>query len=280
MLITLFAIQASAQVVLEGTRTDAHGREVPYTMSLDDSGRFEDSLRRIGTWSMTQEGTGRTLNWMLGTSLRGSIPEAPDNCWAEASSPLNPDLGSINVCLATALQVLRPYSASCETNFLWTTGPGPGEEGHWAAGRLTPTSANGMWIHRVRYYLTAGLGDCGQLDHRVQVFLGAAEEDPPATPNVLYEFDVDGSSLAIGDTFVELVLPSYVFVDGDESLFVSLEQLDFGDGQTCPAVCITDPVEDGFSYWSNSASTPYPWTDLSSFDIQRLMISGYGIVAP
>jgi hypothetical protein len=274
---------ASQVAVLEGRRCNRDGSGcVAFDIELFDNGRLLTSDGIAGTYTLTRGRTGRDLSYQVGRT-NGTIAEAPENCWEEAESPLNPALGSINVCLTTELQRLRHYDPVCDTAPLWISYPQPQTGGDWYAGRLTPEQAGGMWVHEVTYYLNTDGGPnfpCEPVDHRVQVFVGDAASPPPADPVVLYEFDVNGATLDLGDTHNTLVLPDYVYVAADESLFVSLEQIWIdADTTSCHAICTVSGFLGDHSYWSQSPTAPYTWQDLNQFGTPDLMVSAGGIYA-
>ncbi len=275
----LIAPLASADTfsTLDGEMCDAAGGCTPYAMELHADGVLFDSLGRRGTYTLTAGSAGgRVLGYDFPEDRHsGSMTEDTEGCWIDAAPPLNPQLGQINVCLAVEdLALVRPYDPTCEIGPLFTTGPAEGEAGHWAAGRLTPEQPGGMWVHEVQYYMVAGVGNCGKLDHRVQVFLGADGAAPAATPTVLFDLQVDGPTLPTGQLLRQVTLPDPVFVADGQSLFVSVEQPEDGSGQMCEAVCTAGPLVGDQSYWSNAVLPPYAWQDLNDWQIPELMVRG------
>ncbi len=266
------AFAADDHSTLEGTLCDAAGACTPYAMDLYD-GRVIDSLGREGTYTLTPGRRGAVFTYDFPNDrFSGGMNEAPDNCFESVPNvvPL------LNMCFAVDdLQLLRQYEPECEELPLLTSGPLPEEDGHWAAGRLTPEQPGGMWVHQVQYFMVAGISWCGQLDHKVQVFVGDAALPPSNTPNVIHEIQVSGASLPVGQYHRQITLPQPVFVPDGQSLFVSIEQPWESDSASmCPAVCTDGPLQGDQSYWSNSATTPYAWQDLNDFGLPELMVRG------
>ncbi len=280
MMLTLAPALAGDAAVLKGKRCDARGRCTDLSIELYDTGRFLTSDGIAGTYRMPpgRDGT-PTFEYDIG-KLGGSIPSGPLNCWEEATSPLNPDLGSINVCLGIELQEFQPFSDSCIFGNFYGTYPWSDEDGHWAASLLDPESD--YWVHEVSYHtIPAANGtswNCQSLDHRVQVFLGDEGSPPPATPDVIFEFTQ--TDLDPFESRHRIDLPSQVFVPDGQVLWVSMEQIHQANGErTCIRTCnITPPL--GESYWSDSDTTPFPWNDLANYGVPPLLVEAQGIYAP
>lgn len=272
---------ASDPATLRGERCDAAGC-VPYEMELHPNGRAVDSDGRAGTWTLDEVRGVRVLGWDFPDDrFSGTASEGPENCWVDPGPPLNPQLGLINVCFAANdLQLLRQYDPACESVPLMVTSPAPGEDGHWAAGRLTPETAGGMWVHEVQYHMVADALHCGKVDHRVQVFLSDAASPPDATPVVVHELQVDGGTLLTGEQLRQLWLPDPIFVPAGQSLFVSVEMAVDASGDVCEAACDLGGLQGDQSYWSNSATTPYAWQDLNSWGIPELMVRALVLHVP
>jgi hypothetical protein len=280
-LLLMGEVLAQDRAGMSGRWCDSAGRCKTYTVDLYRDGTLRDSLGRRGTYTLKGSGTRRELRYQIG-SLTNLAYEGSQDCWVEASPPLNPALGSINVCLGVALQELSHYDPECETNTIGVVAPAAAEAGHWAAGRFSP-GGGGMWVHELEYHLQnePTFEDCSALDHRVQVFVGPADEAPPGSPTVLHEFDLAGASLVAGSNTVVVELPAPLFVASDESVFLSVEMVREADGdRLCQFVCGEgQPFVGDTSFWSNSALTPYPWQDLNDFGIGELMVVARGIYA-
>ena len=267
--------------VLSGQRCDPGGQTChPLTIELSSDGRLQTSDGITGTYSLSER---RELGYTVG-GVRGGIPESPDWCWAESSSPLNPSLGSISVCLTPELQTLQHYDEACDASpETWHTNPYPEEDGHWATGRLTPEEPGGMWVHTVTYAQLTATGPfgppCAPVDHRVRLFVGPADQPPPDTPFLSAEFFSTDAPVSQDKQYTTLTLPNPLFLAADQSLWVSMEQLYMGDDHTCIVLCEAGGYVGGMSYWSNSATTPYAWTDLNTFGVTEFMVRANGLYA-
>lgn len=282
ILLTLSPALADDTTLLEGERCTSKGICTDLKITLYDSGRFITSDGLAGTYSVPADRHGQPQIAYTTGRTGGTMDWGPDNCWEEATSPLNPDIGSVNVCLTAEAQTVRPYSASCEVLPQYHTGPLASENGHWAAGRITPEQPGGFWVHTVSYFVEANYGpiyQCAPLDHRVQLFIGDADEGPPDTPTVVYAVLTD--DLVPDSREVTFELPTPLFIDGDESLWVSMEQIYDADStsRTCVGICDLDGRIGDRSFWSNSATTPYSWVDLNSWGIPEMMVKATGMHA-
>lgn len=155
----------------------------------------------------------------------------------------------------------------------------PDELGHWAAERLEPPSTPFL-VDTIEYHLSGPTADTAQcatgVPHRVFV-VSAPGAGPPASPAALESyrtFDVSPPEAASWVSELELDPP--LVVGAGEALFVGVEAGTAVAGtQLCIVIC-PDPVP-GVSFWSNSATAPYPWADLLDFDIWNLSIRAHGV---
>jgi hypothetical protein len=143
--------------------------------------------------------------------------------------------------------------------------PSAGEEGHFSAARLTPSSYP-FTVNKIRYYL-AGDGSCTNgIAHQVMVFRGS-DVAPAATPTVDAIIDVPAEAETASDRTVELDLQTPIQLTAGEHLFIAVEMA--GDKNTvvlCTLTCMGNGIADR-NYWSNATAAPFPWGTLDSFGI-------------
>jgi hypothetical protein len=178
----------------------------------------------------------------------------PETTWVEAEADNN-----ASGCLST--NTVYPLS---------------GEEGHLAAGRLTPPA----WpfiVESVRYNLstrTSSVSCDAGLEHRVDLFVEAGTT-PSASPTVAASYTVPASETEDGSHELELVLDTPIELAEGEHLYVGIEMTgEYPDGVLCLDTCTDDTTSEA-NWWSNAAETPYDWAELSSWGIS----GDYRIVA-
>lgn len=149
-------------------------------------------------------------------------------------------------------------------------GPGPGEEGHWVATRLTPPTTP-FYVSSVTYMLWDGTFASGErcdstLPHRVQLFVGTGTE-PPSTPMVSKLIQHSGNEGQQTPPFnvYELPLEAPITLNSGEDLWVAIEATSEQPRVTCVATCRDGSA--GRDYWSNAAEPPYPWVPNATFDV-------------
>ena len=112
------ALAADDVAVLKGTQCTPRGACTDFDITLYDTGRFVTSNGDAGTYSLPANAKGYPeLHYTLGRE-DGVFSWTSLNCWEDAGSPLNPDLGTVNVCLTAETQLLRPYSFACDAQGL------------------------------------------------------------------------------------------------------------------------------------------------------------------
>lgn len=287
--IPIAAASTDGAAVFSGSYVDATGAPQEYSVIAEPDGTIRDSEGRSGSYSLQDDvtGSGTVLTLDFGHLGLHLLFESPDNCWVEAQPPVNPGLGQLAICLAPygTLQRLAHFDtqgcADLQNAPIYITAALPQENGHWMGGRLTPTNANGFWVHQVTYVLDTSYSDstynCTAADHRVQVFLGDAGSPPPASPTVLHEEMVDGASLGSSFTEISFDLPAAVHIPAGKSLFVSIEMIRDGVDEVCAAMCGTAPGQPDLTFWSDAATAPYGWYDLEPFGFYDVMIQAHGL---
>jgi hypothetical protein len=183
-----------------------------------------------------------------------------------------------------AADEFQNYDPACDGDPLYVISPFPTEAGHWAAGRVSPDPGAGMEVTSVTYSLNidAPAFGCRAITHRVRLFTGAEGVAPSVKPKSYVEFSVAASSLSDpdgdGDTSHTLTLATPLVVPAGQTLWVMVEQMYTQKGVSCVAVCTTAPATPTQSYWSNSASPLYAWSDFASYtpDLGELMVKASG----
>lgn len=160
-------------------------------------------------------------------------------------------------------------NGSCGSSTLYPVSPGPTEDGHLAAARLTPKSYP-FTVTQIRYALLPAVPsvpcDTG-LAHRVEVFVDKATA-PPASPTATRTFN--NPKVPNGTTFRVIthdVIPPIVLQQGDQ-LYVAVElRYDSASSFSCLRSCWDTTAPTDRDYWSNAKTSPYPWVKLSSFGV-------------
>lgn len=253
----------------------------PYTLDLDEDGTFADSLARRGTWQPRD--TGKTVDLQLSFTTGDDVVLGGGNgepdCWADPGPSINPAIGQINVCMVVPHTEHNFDDQACgAAGTIQIVVPYPEEDGHWSAGRVTPTVP--MWVTSVEYHLNHTTQDvdasCGQVAHSYEVFLGAANLPPDATPTPITSGYVSVAELGPVNSHIEIELDEPVWLDTGDSLFVSVEMLWDGDVQVCRFTC-PSTFEPGLGYWSYAVDTPYSWGDLFLDGVSVPMVTAYGL---
>lgn len=296
----LASVNASASLttdgdaVLEGTYNDVSGAPWTYAVTLEADGTISDTESRSGTYSLAMDPTGnRVLTLDFGRLGIHTLYEGPSNCWEEVQPPANPNLIELAICLAPyepGHRIVHYDVDGCSdygNSPIYHTGAVyPQESGHWMAGRLTSDAAGGFWVHDFTYVLNVDYDVapyyCAPVDHKAQLFMGPANASPPASPTVQYEANVSGAALTNVGGYAEVTidLPNPLFVPAGQSVFVSVEAVDDGVEEVCPAMCGSTPPLEDHTYWSDAADAPYSWYDLEPFSgFHDMMVQAHGIAA-
>jgi hypothetical protein len=153
--------------------------------------------------------------------------------------------------------------------------PGTTENGHLSTVRLTPPGYP-FTVTSVRYLLmrpatTPPFNECATgIDHKVLVWAGS-NVTPAATPANVQTFTSANVPDGISDRVIEHKLSTPLVLNQGEHVFIAVEmRYEPGAGplparRTCLRACWFPSVAADRDYWSNSASTPYPWVTLQSF---------------
>ena len=163
--------------------------------------------------------------------------------------------------------------------------PDPGEEGNWAAARLTPPGYP-FDVSIVSY--TVGDGAAGNVtcsgthSHQLQLY-AASSVAPPATPTPDMDITVPAATPEqighLGRTVTQDIDPPLRLAQG-EHLFVAIQLGGTYPEVLCLQVNDVDAAEGNRNYWSGALAPPFSWVQLDSFGLDgSLLISAYGRVA-
>lgn len=287
-LLALLTFTPDGTAVFEGSYLDATGAPHSYTVDAETDGTITDSDGRTGSYSLVTDVTGgRVLTLDFGRLGVHTLYEGSSDCWAEPQPPVNPQIGNLATCLNTYDHRVVHYDtqgcSDVQTSPIFHTAALAQEDGHWMGGRLTPSSPNGFWVHDVTYLLNTSYSSptyhCAAMDHRVQVFMGSAASSPPASPTVIYEETIYGTSQSTPWAELTVDLPAPLLVPNGQSLFVSIEMLDDGTDEVCAAMCGTSPGAADLTFWSDATTAPYSWYDLAPYGFYDIMVQAHGIAA-
>jgi hypothetical protein len=213
------------------------------------------------------------LSMDLAADIRVDQPQ-PDLRVDQPQPDASPDVGTPDLLapdlpapdLPTTVAI---GNGSCGSATMYPVSPGPTEDGHLAAARLTPKSYP-FTVTQIRYALLPAVPsvkcDTG-LAHRVEVFVAKAKA-PPASPTVTHTLQnpkvVNGSVIRV---ITHDLIPPLTLQQGDE-LFVSVElRYASASSFSCLRSCWLPTAPTERDYWSNAKTAPYPWVKLSSFGV-------------
>ena len=207
----------------------------------------------------------------------------------DMGADLGPDLAESDALSDTqadgpALAQLRSYDPTC-TDFAGLVpnyvSASNHEFGHWAGVHLTPSSYP-FTVQKVRYALNAIDPNCDMgLAHKVEIYKNSSGT-PDATPQVVSSInqpaDAALSAKPRGNAvqWREVSLATPVTLTAGEHLYVDIEMV--GNVTTAARLCLgmTDSATSGKSecagtagqnFWSQAASPPYTWVELSTWNI-------------
>ena len=178
-------------------------------------------------------------------------------------------------------ELLTNFPASCSS---WSAVmPLAGEEGHLAAGRLTPPS----WpftVDRVVYSLLHGSQDgleCNaEYAHRVELFTGTSPT-PDASPTAPTVEAVPEDEVSGAERLVVVDLDPPLTIEQDEHLFVAVELVGSYPDVGCLSLCNDGQTYDDRNWWSNATAAPYSWAQLADYGVPgNLVVVAYGSVGP
>ncbi len=165
--------------------------------------------------------------------------------------------------------VERNFSPTCAT--FGQIYPSAGEEGHWAAARITPTTTP-FTLEKVIVEMSDDAFCDGAQGFTVEVWIDTPVA-PDASPAVLQRFELSPAAVAGGIRSLEGVLPTPEVIEATEHIYIAV-QLD--DDSSCARTCADTGASDR-NYWSNAVTPPYSWVTLNSFGIQSdLVMEAHG----
>ncbi|MCA9297614.1 MAG: hypothetical protein KDA28_01030, partial [Phycisphaerales bacterium] len=168
--------------------------------------------------------------------------------------------------------IYRYYDTACSIN--GALSPGPGEEGHWVAGRITP-DVTPFDLYQVKTHVWQTTGCDATQSFEMAVYV-ESDIAPPATPTPVATWTHPAITTP-GNRELAGVLPSMVTVQPGEHVYVALQL----PSQSACVVTCPDNTHTDRDYWSNSASTPFAWTTFESFGINDdLLVEADGFIAP
>ncbi|MEM9695940.1 MAG: Kazal-type serine protease inhibitor domain-containing protein [Myxococcota bacterium] len=147
--------------------------------------------------------------------------------------------------------------------------PFPTEDGHFSAVQIPIAATSAFRVESFDFSLLGELGVPG-CDDTIPGQIGLWVQDaafPDASPNFLFQTHFTPTPVpGQPNSFFRIELPEPVVVGPGESLFVSFEMsFDSPDAKTCVLSCDNPNTPVGF--WSNSATTPFPWSALTDFGL-------------
>jgi hypothetical protein len=166
------------------------------------------------------------------------------------------------------------YTPACFANAAFSDppqalAPGLGEEGFWAAVRLTPP-AFPFAVGHLQYVLTHGPAHGVNCDasvvHTVELYV-SHDVAPPATPVPVATVvvpAVDPASLAELRS-VTLTLESPVTLVEGEHLFVAVQVVGTYPDVLCLVLNAATPAANDRDYWSNATTPPFDWHPLTDY---------------
>ncbi len=178
----------------------------------------------------------------------------------------------------TGVPETRPSIDPAKCITLAGLNPLPSEDGHLSAVRL-PIEDDPFKVESITYSLvdSAGIPGCdASVPQQISVWV-QDNSFPDASPKLLYStLFVPVPTPGAPNSFFDVELPQPIVLGVGESLFVSFS-MDYVDESSRSCVLSCNPLgpeeppttgERGF--WSNSASPPYPWSDLADFGISSI----------
>ena len=149
-----------------------------------------------------------------------------------------------------------------------------GEGGHLAAARLTPGSYP-FTVEGIGYNLWTE-GDChAGLPHRVELYVSSTEQ-PAASPTPVRVVDMPGDGAIDGWRTRRVDLDEAIVLQTGEHLIVAVSMTESAGQKLCLGSCL-QPDTPNAAYWSNAASPPYNWAELSVFGLDGdLMVVAFG----
>ncbi len=164
--------------------------------------------------------------------------------------------------------------------------PDPGEEGLWAAARLSPP-AYPFDISLVNY--TVGDGAAGEvmcsgtLAHQLALYVSSSTTPPEneAPTLSISVFELDPTLIGhMGRAVSEAIDPPLRLEQG-EHLFVAVQLVGVHPDVLCVHVNDDDAYEGDRSYWSGNTAAPYGWVRLDSLGLPgSLLYTAYGHHSP
>lgn len=169
---------------------------------------------------------------------------------------------------------LTNHPDECQLTYI---SPLAGEETHWVAERLTP-STYPFTVTAIRYALGGQelMNYCDtSLAHQVELFVGP-DDSPAMTPVTAEHFDIPTSMPEFGIKLIDLDLMNPLTLQSGEHLFVMIQNAGVSqEASTCFIGCTGPTFVPNRSYWSNSGTPPFPWATLESFGL----LGNYSICA-
>ena len=169
---------------------------------------------------------------------------------------------------------LTNHPDECQLTYI---SPLAGEETHWIAERLTP-STYPFTVTAIRYALGGQelMNYCDtSLAHQVELFVGP-DDSPAMTPVTAEHFDIPTSMPEFGIKLIDLDLLNPLTLQAGEHLFVMIQNAGVSqEASTCFIGCTGPTFVPNRSYWSNSGTPPFPWASLESFGL----LGNYSICA-
>jgi hypothetical protein len=206
----------------------------------------------------------------IDTDTSDSDPDTDTETDADTDTDTDTDTETDTDTDSTPSAVIeRNFSPMCSVyNQLY---PGVGEEGHWAASRITPSNTP-FTLEKVVIEVSDDAFCDGGQSFTAEVWIETALS-PSASPTVLERFDLPAASPAGGLRSLEATLSTPVMVDGGEHIFISLQ---LADDSACIRTCADAGAIDR-NYWSSAVTPPFSWVTLQSFGIQSdLIIEAHG----
>lgn len=147
--------------------------------------------------------------------------------------------------------------------------PSDDEFGEWEAIKLTP-SGYPYEVREVLYVLLHEGDHLADMPHLVQLAV-TSDITPPAVPDVLAEFSVELEAVDQGPNVISLSLDTPLNLTDGETLWVFVEMNGIvgqfvGFSKMALAHC-PDTDWDPGAFWSQSTTTPYDWTPMSTFGL-------------
>lgn len=164
--------------------------------------------------------------------------------------------------------------------------PDPGEEGMWAAARLSPPRYP-FDVRLISYVVgdgAAGSVSCsGTLSHQLELLVSSdtapPENEAPALRVTIPE--VDRAEIGHVGRTVNLPIDPPIRLEMGEHLFVAVQLPGSHPDVLCVQVNDQDAYEGNRSYWSGATEAPYAWVQLDSLGLPgSLLFTAYGAPVP